>query len=62
MPETKSALRSKIMREKQDHDDDQQDSDEPVAPMTVSVARTTEAPAEAAEQEDHEYDEEYETK
>jgi hypothetical protein len=30
--------------------------------MPVAIARTTEAPTEAAQQEDYEYDYEYETK
>jgi hypothetical protein len=49
---------SKAMREEQDDDDNQEYPDEPVAPMAVAVARSTKAPAEAAQQEDHEYDDE----
>ena len=47
---------SKIVREKQDDDDDQDYADQAVAAM--AVAGTAEATTEAAEQEDHEYDNE----
>ena len=50
------ALQSKIVREKQDDDDNQDYADETVTAMAVAVAGAAEAPAETAEQEDHEYD------
>jgi hypothetical protein len=53
-----SALRSKMMREKQDDDNDQEYPDQPVASVAVTVPRATKTPAEAAQQEDNEYDDE----
>jgi hypothetical protein len=50
------------MREKQDHDDNEEYPNDAVAPVAVAVARATKAAAEAAQQEDHEYDDKYEAK
>lgn len=47
------------MRDDEDHDDDQEYADEPIAAMAETISRTTEPAAKAAQQKYDEYDDEY---
>jgi hypothetical protein len=53
---------SQTICEEQYNDDDENYPDQTIAAMAVAIARTAKATAEAAEEKDYKYDDEYQTK